>query len=292
MRRNLALSILFVALTAAGIAQTDSSASANHPPANQPPASQATIAPQPAVKTDQAKTPEAATPVKTANARQGQAANSAQTGEHAASNSSSDLNAVLAKMNQSASGFKTAQGDFEFETYQKLMDEKEQQQGRIYFRRTKNGVDAAFEIEGKAPKQVVYKDGMIRIYQPKINQISERDVSKNKSSVEAFLSLGFGARGDDLLRDYDVKMAGWETVGGVKTAKLELLPKNQKMRQTYDKIVLWVDPERDVLLQQQFFEPSKDYRLARYSNMKLNEKLSDDAFRLKTTGKPTVVPLQ
>ena len=52
--------------------------------------------------------------------------------------------------------------------------------------------------------------------------MTERDVSKNKSDVEAFLSLGFGARGDDLLRDYDVKMAGWETVDGVKTAKLEL----------------------------------------------------------------------
>jgi outer membrane lipoprotein-sorting protein len=78
-------------------------------------------------------------------------------------------------------------------------------------------------------------------------------------------------------------------VNGTRTAKLELAPKNKKMRQTYNKILLWVDPERDVLLQQQFFEPSGDYRLARYTNMKLNEKLSDDVFRLKTTGKPTLV---
>ena len=251
---------------------------------------QTTSAAQPAGQStpQQAKTPVATTPAKVASAKPGQAANPAQTGEHAAAaNSSNDLNAVLAKMNQSAAGFKSAQGDFVFETYQKLMDEKDQQQGRIYFRRNEKGVDAAFDIDGKAPKQVVYKDGKIRIYEPKINQVTERDVSKNKSDVEAFLSLGFGARGDDLLRDYDVKMAGWETVDGVKTAKLELVPKNEKMRQTYNKIVLWVDPERDVLLQQQFFEPSSDYRLARYSNMKLNEKLSDDVFRLKTNGNTT-----
>ena len=48
------------------------------------------------------------------------------------------------------------------------------------------------------------------------------------------------------------------------------------MRQTYNKIVLWIDPERDVLLRQQFFEPSGDYRLAHYTNMKLNGKAPTD----------------
>jgi outer membrane lipoprotein-sorting protein len=198
---------------------------------------------------------------------------------------------VLARMNQTALGFKSAQGDFEFETYQKLVEEKEQQKGRIYFRR-KTGVDAAFEIDGPAPKQVIYKDGKLRIYEKKINQVTERTVDKNKADVEAFLSLGFGASGTDLLRDYDVKMAGWETVDGVKTAKLDLTPKNEKMRQTYDKIVLWIDPERDVLLRQQFFEPSGDYRLAHYTNMKLNESIPEDHFHLKTTGKFTTIKPQ
>jgi outer membrane lipoprotein-sorting protein len=200
-----------------------------------------------------------------------------------------ERDAVLAKMNHSAAGFKSAQGDFNFESYTKLVDEKDHQQGRIYFRRGDKGVDAAMNFTGKVAKQVVYKDGLIRIYEPRINQVTERDVSKNKSDVEAFLSLGFGARGDDLLRDYDVKMPGWETVNGTRTARLELAPKNEKLRQTYEKIILWVDPERDILLQQQFFEPSGDYRLASYSNMKLNGNLSDDVFRLKTTGKPTIV---
>jgi outer membrane lipoprotein-sorting protein len=203
----------------------------------------------------------------------------------------SDLAAVLAKMNQTAKSFKSAQGNFDFETYQKLVDEKDHQQGRIYFRRTDKGVDAAFNIIGRSPKQVVYaaKDRKVRIYEPNINQITERDVSKNQADVEAFLSLGFGAHGDDLLQDYDVNMAGWEIVDGVKTAKLELIPKREKMRQTYNKILLWIDPEQDVLLQQQFFEPSGDYRLAHYTNMKRNGPLADDVFHLKTTGHPNIV---
>lgn len=202
-----------------------------------------------------------------------------------------NLESVLARMNQTSAGFKSAQGDFEFETYQKLVEEKDTQKGRIYFRRNKAGVDAAFDIEGRAPKQVVYTDGKLRIFEKKINQVTERTVGKNKSDVEAFLSLGFGASGAELQRDYDVKLDGWEIVDRVQTAKLDLTPKNPKLLQTYNKIILWIDPEHDVLLKQQFFERSGDYRLAHYSNMKLNQKVSDDVFRLKTNGNTkTVTP--
>jgi outer membrane lipoprotein-sorting protein len=205
---------------------------------------------------------------------------------------SGELKAVLAKMNASAENFKSAQADFEFETYQKVVDEKDIQKGHIYFRRKGKDVEAAFNITSPAPKQVVYREGKLSMYEPRIDQVTERDVTKNKSAVEAFLSLGFGARGDDMLKSYDVTLAGWEAVEGVRTAKLELVPKDQKMRQTYNKIILWLDPERDVSLQQQFLEPSEDYRRARYTNMKLNGKLPDDVFRLKTTASTKVIKSQ
>jgi outer membrane lipoprotein-sorting protein len=209
-----------------------------------------------------------------------------------------DQEAVLAKMNQSSGKFKTAQGDFEFQTYQELTSDTDSQKGRIYFRRTtkggveKGGVDAAFDVEGSAPKHVVYKDGKLRIFDKNINQVTERNVGKNKSDVEAFLSLGFGASGDELQRDYDVKFMGWETVDGVKTAKLDLTPKKEKVRQTYNKIVLWIDPDRDVLLKQQFFERSGDWRLAHYTNMKINDKIRDEVFELKTNGKTRTISPQ
>ena len=216
----------------------------------------------------------------------------AQTAAAAASAPGGNLESVLARMNQTSTSFKSAQGDFEFETYQKLVDEKDTQKGRIYFRKSKNGVDAAFDIEGPAPKQVVYTDGKLRIFEKKINQVTERAVGKNKQDVEAFLSLGFGASGDELSRDYGVKLDGWETVDGVQTAKLDLTPKNEKLLQTYNKIILWIDPEHDILLKQQFFERSGDYRLAHYSRMKLNQKVSDDVFRLKTNGNTKIVTPQ
>jgi outer membrane lipoprotein-sorting protein len=195
-----------------------------------------------------------------------------------------DLNSVLAKMNANAATFRSAQADVEFETWEKVVDDKTLQRGRIYFRRSGSGVEAALDLTSPVPKQVIYKDQKVSIYDKNIDQVTERDVSKNKEQVEAFLSLGFGARGDDLKKSYDVTLAGWETIEGVKTAKLGLVPKDERTRNTYNKIILWLDPDRDILLQQQFFEPSGNYRLTRYRNMKLNSKISDDVFRLKTTG--------
>jgi outer membrane lipoprotein-sorting protein len=279
MKRNLALSILFVPLAAAmGVAQTVPAASADSH-LNQ---------------SASAQQPSKAEAEKMASARQGQAANPAKPSENTATNSNNDLSAVLAKMNQTAHGFKSAQADFEFQNYQELLKsmDDDPQTGRIYFRRNNGSVDAAFEVSGKAPKQVVYKNGKLQVYEKKINQVTERMVGKNKADVEAFLSLGFGATGDDLVQAYDVKMLGWETVDGIKTAKLDLTPKNEKMRQTYTKILLWVDPEKDVLLKQQFFEKSGDYRLAHYTNVKRNADLPGNAFNLKTSGKVTTIQAQ
>jgi outer membrane lipoprotein-sorting protein len=207
----------------------------------------------------------------------------------AAKSSADDLQAVLAQMNQVAGNFTSAQGNFEFKTYQKVVDDLFVQKGSIYFRRTKKGVDAALHITSPDAKQVVFKDGKLIVYEPKINQITEPDISKNKESVESFLSLGFGARGDDLLKDYDVTMEGWENIDGVKTAKLALVAKNEKLRNAYNKIVLWIDPVKDVILQQQFFESAGNYRLAHYTNLKTNDKIPGDAFNLETRSHPKIV---
>jgi len=39
-------------------------------------------------------------------------------------------------------------------------------------------------------------------------------------------------------------------------------------------------------------EPSGDFRLAKYSNIQLNQKLPDNVFKLKTTGKTKSVSPQ
>ncbi|MGH9565950.1 MAG: hypothetical protein ACRD4I_08210, partial [Candidatus Angelobacter sp.] len=57
-----------------------------------------------------------------------------------------DLQRVLAQMNRAAATFKTAQADFVWEQYQKVVDETDTQRGTMYLKRTKNGMDAALRI--------------------------------------------------------------------------------------------------------------------------------------------------
>src|SRR5258708_2387850 len=238
-------------------------------------------APAAVVANKPAQEPEAANkPAALASAAKTSAA-SVKSSTPAANPSPDDLQGVLEQMDEAAGGFNSAQGEFEIKTYQKVVDDLYVQKGSISFRRTKRGgVDAAFQFTSPDDKQVVFKNGKLIMHERKINQITEWDVSKNKASVESFLSLGFGARSKDLLNDYDVKMGGWENIDGVKTAKLELVAKNEKLRNTYDKIVLWIDPARDIILQQKFFESVGNYRLAHYTNLKINGKLPAETFNI------------
>lgn len=206
-----------------------------------------------------------------------------------------ELKPVLAAMNQASANFKSAKADCEWTNYTKLVDEKDVQHGRIYFRRAGGDVDVALHIESPGAKQVVYQKGKVRMYEPKIDQLTEREVGKNKADMDAVISLGFGGNGDELTKAYEVTMDGWETLDQIKTARLELVPRSPSLKKLFSKVILWIDPVRDVPLQQQwFFEPSGDYKLTRYTNIKVNAnaKVSDDDFKLHTTSKTKVVKLQ
>jgi outer membrane lipoprotein-sorting protein len=205
---------------------------------------------------------------------------------------SDDLQTVLAQMNQAAQRFKNVQADFEWETYTAAVQEKEVQTGKSYFRRSGHDLEAMLDVKKPDPKQVLYKGGKVSIYEPNINRVTEREVSKNKSDVDAVMSLGFGGSGDELMKSYDVKWIGWETINGTRTAKMELTGKTPNLQKAFSRAVIWIDPERDIALQQQFFQSSGDYRLTRYHNIKYNEKMSGDVFKLQTRGNPEKIKIQ
>ncbi len=196
------------------------------------------------------------------------------------------LEAVLSRMDKAAADFRTAQADFSWDQYQKVVDETDVQKGTIYFRRLGENLHMVADITVPDRKYLLFADGTVQLYQPKIDQVTVYKTGKNKAEVESFLALGFGGRGHDLARTFDVKLLGAETVDKVPTQKLELVPKSAKMRANFDRILLWIDMARGLSVQQQFFEPnSGNFRLVKYFNIQLNQKLNDDLFRLKTTKK-------
>lgn len=209
------------------------------------------------------------------------------------------LDAVLKKMDAAAASFRTTQADFEWDRYEKVIDEVDDvQTGVIYYRRNRKDIEmmANVKMDGSSPttmksepKYVLFREGKIRLYQPKPDQVTVYDLGKNSSDFESYLVLGFGGSGQDLLKEFDVTYSGPETIRGVATAKLSLVPKSEKVRKQFKQIVLWIDVDRGISVQQQFFEPQGDYRLAKYWSIKVNEKINQDVFRLKTTSKTQTI---
>jgi outer membrane lipoprotein-sorting protein len=207
----------------------------------------------------------------------------------AAAAKAQNLEAVLTSMDKAAAGFRTAQCDFVWDQYEKVVDEHDFQKGTMYFRRQGDDLEMAADITSPVKKYVLFKDGVVRYYQPSIAQVTEYDAGKNKAEVESYLVLGFGGGGRALTKSYDVSFAGAEQVQGINAAKLVLIPKSQRVRNMFSTITLWIDPASGISVQQKLEEPSGDYRLTKYSNIKINGKISGDAFKLKTSGHVKVV---
>jgi outer membrane lipoprotein-sorting protein len=199
------------------------------------------------------------------------------------------LESVLKKMDAAAANFHTAQADFVWDQYQKVVDEHDTQKGTVYYRRAGNEIEMMAEIKEPDPRFVLYKDGKLQVYQPKIEQVMEYPAGGNRNELESYLVLGFGGSGQDLKKSFDVTYQGEETIDNVATAKLQLIPKSEKARNYFPRILLWIDLSRGIALQQQLMQGKDDYRLAKYSAVRLKEKIGNEVFRLKTTSKTQFV---
>jgi len=209
------------------------------------------------------------------------------------SHSNPDLERVLSQMDSAAASFRTAEASFVWDQYQKVVDERDSQHGKMYFRRAGSEIQMAADLAQPDQKYVLFKDSKVQVYQPRMDQVTVYSTGKNREEFESFLVLGFGGRGHDMLKSFEVKYLGREKVDATETAQLELVPKAARIRNNVARILLWIDPARGVSVQQQFFfGNSGDYRLAKYSDIKVNEKIPDAAFKLKTTGKTKFVSPQ
>lgn len=200
-----------------------------------------------------------------------------------------NLEAALNAMDKAAANFHTAECDFVWDQYQRVVDDHDLQNGVMYFRRQGDDVQMAADITSPVKKYILFTGNLVSVYQPSIEQVTEYNPGKNKADVESFLVLGFGGRGHDLEKSFDVNYAGMEEVQGVNADKLELTPKSARVKSMFQTITLWIDPARGVSVQQKFLEPSGDYRLTKYSNIAINHKISGDVFKLKTTGHTKVI---
>ena len=222
---------------------------------------------------------------RTAPAPQESAAAKPETATKNAAPSSSSLDQVLHSMDQNAAKFRSAQADFVWTPYNAVIGESEApDKGRIYFRKVGEDIEMGSIFKPPDERQITFVKGKIEVYQPKTKVVDVWETSAHKDEAETFLVLGFGSSGQDLRKSFEVKYAGEEKIGNVQTLKLQLTPLSQTVKKNFPEIDLWIDPQRGVSMRQKLLQAGGDYRLADYSNIRLNEKVPDSAFKIKSSG--------
>jgi hypothetical protein len=199
-----------------------------------------------------------------------------------------DLDKILAKLDDSAKTFTSAQADIVWDNIQtQPVPDKDSQVGTALFARSKDGqMQVAVHIKtdnGKPmQKDLSYAGGVGKMYEPAIKQIQVFKVGDKSGQLESFLTHGFGGSGQDLKKNWEITPAGTEAINGIQAAKLQLVPRDPALAKTTPKVFLWIDTDKGVALKQQRFDSSGNYVVFIYSNIQLNRKVPSNAFEIKT----------
>ena len=174
-------------------------------------------------------------------------------------------------MDKASETFKGVAANVHMITFTKVIDDTTTENGTLQMQRQKDKTTrAVIDFTGKNDARTIYFAGSkIRIYFPKLKLYQDYDVGKS-DVLNQYLLLGFGSSGKELSENYEVNVAGSDTIDGQQTTKLELTPKSPKVKETLTKINVWIPASAAYPVQQQFYKPTGDYFTTKYSDIKLN----------------------
>ena len=196
------------------------------------------------------------------------------------------LDEVLRQMDAASEKFKSAQADFRWDLYERVVKETTTQKGIIYFMRDGALTQMGAKVLPPAAKILEYKRGELSLFDPGANHLLLMSAGAKQAQYESFLTLGFGGSGRDMAKAWTISDLGTEPMNDgdkmVSTEKLDLVAKDPGVRNMFTHIVIWIDPERAISLKQQFFMPSEDVRTSVYTHIRYNEKVDTKPFAIKT----------
>lgn len=205
---------------------------------------------------------------------------------------SQTLPEVLHQMDAASNRFHSAQADFRWDLYERVVRQTTTQNGSIYFEKNGATTQMGAKINPPYARFLEYKNGTLRLFDPGADHLTVLHAGANQQQYESFLTLGFGGGGTALAKSWNITMQGKETLndgsGPVETVKLDLVPKDPKVLENVTHITIWVDLKRGISLKQQFFLPSEDQKTATYTHIRYNQKISTSPYTIKTDKKTTI----
>lgn len=186
------------------------------------------------------------------------------------------LEQVRARMDASAVAFQSLSAKVRKVTYTAVIKDTQSENGTFLLKRVKAGdLRVRMEISQPDVKSIALSRNRYELFLPKIATVQEFDLGKYRSLVDQFLLLGFGTPSKDLLKSYDMKALGSETLDGKATTKIELVPKSAGVLEHLKRVEMWIPLTDGNPIQQKFYQPSGDYFMSTYTDVKINPAVKD-----------------
>jgi len=194
-----------------------------------------------------------------------------------------NLQQVLARMDKAAGDFKAMTAQVTYVTHTDVLNDDSKEIGTVTMKKVQSG-EVLGRVDFTAPdrKTLTFEKRHLQEYLPKINTLQVFDLDKHGEQLDKFLGIGFGTSGTELAKDYDVTVLRSEEPEGEAAIHLQLIPRAGEAKQYVQKIELWIPGEGNPYpLREKIFEPSHDYIVVTYSDLKINPPLDANAMKLK-----------
>src|SRR5579862_2015255 len=136
------------------------------------------------------------------------------------------LDEVLRQMDEASKKFESAEANIRRDNYERVVKETTTQTGTIYFKKQGGSTMMGTKLVTPSVKIVDFRNGILRVFDPVSNHLTLVNATKNKAQFESFLTIGFGGSGTDLNKAWKISDLGDETIDGVQTVKLDLVPRD------------------------------------------------------------------
>jgi outer membrane lipoprotein-sorting protein len=164
-------------------------------------------------------------------------------------NADSALDAILARMDKASPNFHGMSAKVDMVEYQKILNDSTNDKGSLQMQRKGKEVRAVLTFPDR---WIGFLGKVVRVYWPQLNTYQDYDIGK------------------DLAQSYNITLGGNENVAGQNVSRLVLIPKDPKVQERLTKIEVWIPADGANPVQQQFYEPSGNWRKVTYSNIQLN----------------------
>jgi outer membrane lipoprotein-sorting protein len=202
---------------------------------------------------------------------------------------------VIARMDKAANEFKSMTAQVTYVTHTEVLNEDDTEMGTITMKKVHAGeVQGLVDFTSPDRKTIAFEKRTAEEYLPKLKTVQVFDLSKHGEQIDKFIMIGFGTSGSELANDYDMTILGTENWKNQPAIVVQLIPKAADKKQYVQKLQLWIPAQGDPYpLHEKILEPSGDYRLVTYVDLKINPPLGRDALKLKVPpGVETVHPGQ